>query len=229
MTSLQQKILYVDIETVPLIFNYEELPEESRYHWDRKWQSTGVDPQEQYAKAGIYAEFAKVVCIGFGFRSKDHFICGGFYGESEQQILQDFHALLKKEQLTHQLLLCAHNGKEFDFPFLGRRYLVNGLALPDLLHLQGKKPWEVKHLDTLELWKFGDYKSYCSLDLLAHIFQVPSPKSDMNGSLVASTYYEQKDLARISRYCLQDVVTLARVHARFCGEQAVPEDHIIFT
>jgi predicted PolB exonuclease-like 3'-5' exonuclease len=228
MNLLKEKILYVDIETVPLVYQYEQLSPQSRYHWDRKWTGREIDPVAQYVKAGIYAEFAKIVCIGYGYHTAAGFFCGSFSGHDEQVLLRDFHLLLKEQQLQQPVLLCAHNGKEFDFPFLGRRYLVNALPLPDLLRLQGKKPWEVRHIDTLELWKFGDYKSYSSLDLLAFIFDVPSPKTEMDGSQVASTYYEKKDLPRISRYCLQDVITLARVYARFCGQKVITEDEIIF-
>lgn len=218
----------MDIETVPLVYDYKDLSPKSQYHWNRKWTARDTDPQTQYQKAGIYAEFAKVVCIGYGYHTPQGFICGSISGHHEDQILQEFYLLLKEQQAQQTLLLCAHNGKEFDFPFLGRRYLINNLPLPDLLQLQGKKPWEVRHIDTLELWKFGDYKSYSSLDLLAFIFEVPSPKTDLDGSQVAATYYEANDLPRITRYCLQDVITLARVHARFCGEKSLQDDHIIF-
>jgi len=228
MTVVKEKILYVDIETVPLVYQYEDLSPETQYHWDRKWLSRDIDPFIHYEKAGIYAEFAKVICIGYGYHTPQGFVCGCISGEREEQVLRDFNQVLIDLQRQQALLLCAHNGKEFDFPFMARRYLVNHLSLPDVLQLQGKKPWEVRHLDTLELWKFGDYKSYSSLDLVAHVFGIPSPKSDLDGSKVAATFYEQKDLPRIARYCRQDVITLARVHARFCGQNGPAEDQIIF-
>lgn len=226
---LQEKIIYIDIETVPVIYDYNALDEKSKKFWDRKWQfNKESTPEELYKKAGIYAEFAKVICIGYGYRTAKGFETGVFAGDDENALLKDFAHFVGKETLSHNIVLCAHNGKEFDFPFLGRRYLVQGLTLPDCLQLQGKKPWEVKHLDTMELWKFGDYKSYSSLDLLAHLFGIPSPKEDIDGSQVAAVYYEEKNLQRIADYCKRDVITLARVHARFSGLQPIEDAHVIF-
>lgn len=154
MNLLKEKILYVDIETVPLVYQYEQLSPQSRYHWDRKWTGREIDPVAQYEKAGIYAEFAKIVCIGYGYHTAAGFFCGSFSGHDEQVLLRDFHLLLKEQQLQQPVLLCAHNGKEFDFPFLGRRYLVNALPLPDFFAVTGQEALgssSHRHPRTLEI------------------------------------------------------------------------------
>ena len=149
-----------------------------------------------------------------------------FFGDDERIILEEFSSLLTKHYNTVSHYLCAHNGKEFDFPFLARRILVNGLKLPKILDLSGKKPWEVRHLDTMELWKFGDYKNYTSLNLLAHIFGIPSPKDDIDGSMIYKVYWEQKDWDRIIQYNRKDVLTVAQLFQRFKGEPLIPENDI---
>jgi hypothetical protein len=123
-------------------------------------------------------------------------------------------------------LLCAHNGKEFDFPYLCRRMVINGISLPGLLQISGKKPWEIPHLDTMEMWKFGDFKSYTSLNLLAHALGIPTPKDDIDGSMVGEVYWSQKDLKRISTYCEKDVLTAAQVFLRLIGEPPIKPDHV---
>jgi uncharacterized protein YprB with RNaseH-like and TPR domain len=224
-----EKILFLDIETVPVVYQYADLNEGSRELWNKKWQyNKDISPEQQYAKAGIYAEFAKVICIGLGYYNKDKFRVTTFASGNEVEILNSFSALLKEYFNTNVHFLCAHNGKEFDFPFLCRRYLINNLPLPKLLQLQGMKPWEVKHIDTMDLWKFGDIKNFSSLNLLAHVFGIPSPKDDMDGSMVGKTYYEDKDLARIEKYCKKDVITLARVYNRFAGAGNLPDEDVIF-
>jgi predicted PolB exonuclease-like 3'-5' exonuclease len=224
-----EKILFLDIETVPVTYNYAELNEDTKELWDKKWQyNKELSGEQQYAKAGIYAEFAKVVCIGLGYYNQQKFRVKTFASGNETEILNAFADLLKQHFHTNTHLLCAHNGKEFDFPFLCRRFLVNNLPLPKLLQLQGLRPWEVKHIDTMDLWKFGDIKNFSSLNLLAHVFGIPSPKDDMDGSLVAKTFYEDNDLEKIERYCKKDVITLARVYNRFAGLGNLSDDDIIF-
>lgn len=225
----QEKILFLDIETVPLVYNYDELNTSTKELWNKKWQyNKDISPEQQYSKAGIYAEFAKIICIGVGYYSKGKFRVKTISSDNELEILKQFSELLASHFNTQQHALCAHNGKEFDFPFICRRYLINNLPLPTLLQIQGLKPWEVKHIDTLDLWKFGDYKHFSSLNLLAHVFGIPSPKDDMDGSMVAKTFYEDKDLERIAKYCIKDVITLARVYSRFVGSGNLSDDAIIF-
>lgn len=224
-----EKILFLDIETVPLVYKYSDLNETTKDLWNKKWQyNKEVPPEQQYAKAGIYAEFAKVVVIGLGFYNQGKFRVKTIASYDEMEILTQFAALLKEHFNTAAHLLCAHNGKEFDFPFLCRRFLINNLSLPKTLQLQGLKPWNVNHIDTMDLWKFGDIKNFSSLNLLAHVFGIPSPKDDMDGSQVGKTFYEDKDLEKIEKYCKKDVITLARVYNRFAGLGNLSDDDIIF-
>ena len=224
-----EKILFLDIETVPLVYHYSELQETARELWNKKWQyNKDVSPEQQYSKAGIYAEFAKVVVIGLGFYNQGKFRVKTIASANEKDVLVEFAELLQQHFNTVQHLLCAHNGKEFDFPFLCRRFLINNLPLPKLLQIQGLRPWEVKHIDTMDLWKFGDIKNFSSLNLLAHVLGLPSPKDDMDGSMVGKTFYEDKNLEKIAQYCKKDVITLARVYNRFAGAGNLNDDDIIF-
>ena len=224
-----EKILFIDIETVALTYKYNDLDEISKELWNKKWQySKDASPEELYNKAGIYAEFAKVVCIGLGYYNNNKLRLKAISSENEAELLTQFSELLNTHFNSNTHLLCAHNGKEFDFPFLCRRYLINNLTLPKLLQIQGLKPWEVKHLDTMDLWKFGDIKNYTSLNLLAHVLGLPSPKDEMDGSMVGKTFYEEKNLEKIEKYCKKDVVTLARVYNRFAGLGNLNDEDIIF-
>ena len=212
-------ILFIDIETIPAFLNLESAPEIERSLWRKKSVSLFREersPEETYERAGIYAEFGRVICISCGrIRSKPdsndiRLDIRSFAGENEHTILQNFSKFLTKQQ-SKQLRLCAHNGKEFDFPYLSRRMLINGIPLPKTLDNAGKKPWEIQHFDTLELWKFGDYKHYTSLELLAYCFGLPSPKNNLDGSMVAKTWYVDKNLSAIQNYCEADVSTLVQV------------------
>lgn len=222
-----EDVLFLDIETVPVTYNYCDLSDRMRSLWDARCRGKEESPESLYRKAGIYAEFAKVVCISVGFLKEGIFRLKSFYGDDEKLLLQQFAWLLDKHYNRNNHQLCAHNGKEFDFPFIGRRMLVNGVRLPDKLNIAGKKPWEVNLLDTMELWKFGDYKSFTSLSLLAEIFAIPTPKDDINGSDVARVYWEERDLQRIATYCQKDVLTVAQVILKFRNEPLIAEDAII--
>ncbi len=220
------KVLFLDIETVPMVEQWEDLSENWKKLWQKKisYQLKEEETAEEmfYQRAGIMAEFGKIVCISFGVIVKGEKLrVKSFYGDDEKKILEDFIELLNSPYFATGLILCAHNGKEFDFPFLGRRILIHGLNLPNALSIQGKKPWEVQHLDTMELWKFGDYKHYTSLDLLAAIFGIPTPKDDIDGSQVAEVYYQDKDLERIKKYCEKDVFTLVQVFRKFRNETLI--------
>lgn len=228
-TTELEKILFLDIETVPQVYNYKDLDETGKDLWNKKWQfNKEVPPEQHYSKAGIYAEFAKVVCIGLGYYHQKKFRVKCIASANEKEILLQFTQLLKTNFNTASNLLCAHNGKEFDFPFLCRRFLINNLPLPKMLQLQGLKPWNVNHIDTMDLWKFGDVKNYSSLNLLAHVLGLPSPKDDMDGSMVAKAFYEDQNLEKIEKYCKKDVITLARVYNRFIGAGNLADDDIIF-
>lgn len=219
----QQKVLFLDIETVPEVSNWNELPDDWKSLWTKKIEKQlGEEetPEEFYGKrAGILAEFGKIICISCGIISEENKIrIKSFYGDNESQILKEFNEMLSGKYFGPDILLCAHNGKEFDFPFMARRMIINGIELPTALNIQGKKPWEIPHLDTMELWKFGDYKHYTSLNLLAAVLDIPTPKDDIDGSQVASVYYEDKDLERIKTYCEKDVLTVAQIFRKFRNE-----------
>ena len=227
-----ENILFLDIETVPQASNYKDLHESTQALWTQKSQyqrQEGVSAEEFYERAGIWAEFGKIVCISVGyftFRGEQrNFRVTSFYGE-EIQILRQFKQLLQDHFNQPKHLLCAHNGKEFDFPYIARRMVINGMNLPYKLDLFGKKPWEIPHLDTMELWKFGDYKHYTSLELLAHVLGIPSPKGDIDGSRVKAVFYEDKDIDRIVNYCERDVVTTAQVFLKLRNETLLSEAEI---
>ena len=224
-------ILFLDIETVPQHAAFDEAPKEIRDLWEKKSRmlNKGQDetPDSIYRQAGIYAEFGKIICISCGYFSSGRILrIKSFYGDDEKIILLEFTDLLKKFFTRNDKLLCAHNGKEFDFPFLARRMIVNGIPIPAVLDSAGKKPWEVHHLDTMELWKFGDYKSYTSLLLLATILGIQTPKDDIDGSMVWEVYWKEKNLERIVNYCQKDVLTVAQIILRFKGEALVTEKEI---
>jgi len=223
-------ILFLDVETAPVVYNYKKLDATTRKLWDTKFRYQQAEsPEEQYKKAGVYAEFAKVICISVGFFNETTFRIKSFFGHDEKQLLLEFAQLLNKHYNRKDHLLCAHNGKEFDFPFLCRRMLINGVKLPKTLNIAGKKPWEINHLDSMELWKFGDYKSFTSLNLLANVFNIPTPKDDIDGSDVARVYWEEKNLERIVTYCQKDVITVAQLILKFRGEELINPQNIIYT
>ncbi|MFT4754336.1 MAG: hypothetical protein ACI9GM_000291 [Salibacteraceae bacterium] len=229
-----EKVLFLDIETVPEYPNYTDVPERFQKLWDKK--SKSFTPEDEtaasvYNRAGIYAEFGKIVCISVGFlaRNSEGLVLRikSFANDDEKILLAEFSSLLNQHYNNKDhYKLCGHNGKEFDFPFIARRLLVHGMPLPVLLNIGGLKPWENPHLDTMTYWKFGEYKNFTSLDLLAAIFNVPTPKDDIDGSQVYGVYYKENDLDRIVEYCQKDVVTLVQVYRKLAG-QALIEDHQI--
>jgi uncharacterized protein YprB with RNaseH-like and TPR domain len=212
-----EHILFLDIETVPQFADYDSLDNPTKLLWEAKTKyqrKENFTPKEFYDRAGIWAEFGKIICISVGyFKQKEdpiNFRVTSFYGE-EGDILKDFKNLLETHFNKSNHLLCAHNGKEFDFPYIARRMVILGIDLPEKLNLFGKKPWEVPHLDTLELWKFGDYKTFTSLNLMAHVLGIPSPKNDISGAQVRDVFYKEKDIDRIVAYCEKDTVTVAQI------------------
>jgi len=221
-------ILFLDVETAPIVYEYKNLDPEMKKLWDHKFRFQTTETAEtHYKKAGIFAEYAKVICISVGFFNEKTFRIKSFFGDDEKKLLKEFTELLNKHYNRKDHLLCAHNGKEFDFPFLCRRLLLNSIKLPKTLNISGKKPWEINHLDTMELWKFGDFKNYTSLGLLAHIFQIPTPKDDIDGSDIARVYWEEKNMERIVAYCQKDVLTVARLLLRFMGESSIEDKNVI--
>ena len=228
-------ILFLDIETVPQFPDYLSLPEDWKQLWDTKSVSLlkyheGQTNETLYPRAGIYAEFGKIVCISCGVLQGNggqrKIVIKSFAGDDEKIVLQRFIDMLNKWMAGEPKYLCAHNGKEFDFPYLCRRMIINSLPLPAVLNISGKKPWEVNHLDTLELWKFGDFKSYTSLNLLAHTLGIATPKDDIDGSMVWEVYWKEMNLQRIVTYCQKDVVTVAQIFLRMNGEPLIEAPNI---
>lgn len=227
-----ENILFLDIETVPEVENFNLLDEEKKYLFENKTQYMRKEddaPETFYERAGIWAEFGKIICISVGYFTFKgdirNFRVTSFYGE-EKQLLKEFSNVINQHFSQPQFVLCGHNAKEFDFPFIARRMLIHQLPLPEKLNLFGKKPWEVQHLDTMELWKFGDYKHFTSMRLLTNVLQIPSPKDDIDGSEVAYVYYVEKDIDRIIKYCEKDVIAVAQVVLRLRREDLLVEDEI---
>lgn len=227
------RVLFLDIETVSLESAYENLSERMQKLWSRKASHLKTDekesPEQLYGRAGIYAEFGKIIVISVGYFNGNEFRLKSFFGDNEKQLLQEFATLLNRHYANADDLLCAHNGKEFDFPYIARRMMINGIELPAILQIAGKKPWEVKHLDTMELWKFGDYKNYTSLDLLTAIFDIPTPKDDIDGSQVGKIYWEQHDLERIKHYCQKDVLAIAQLMRRYLNLPLIKDEQVVIS
>jgi len=230
-----QNILFLDIETVPEKERFEELTTPQQELFEHKTAYKRKDEFSAsafYNNAGIWAEFGKIVCISVGYFSfqnnQRQFRLKSFIGE-EKELLIAFKNILNTYFNKNEHALCAHNGKEFDFPYIARRMIINQIELPNKLNLFGKKPWEVNHIDTLELWKFGDYKHYTSLKLLTNILGIDSPKDDINGSEVATVYYKDKDIKRIAVYCEKDVLAIAQILLKFKLEPLLSKKEIVTT
>lgn len=228
-------ILFLDIETVSQYATYDEVPEVWKELWTAKSAFLLRGKEDEtvesvYGKSAIYAEFGKIVCISCGLIQGNSegkkLILKSFFGDDEKLILFRFCEMLKRWAMDSNKYLCAHNGKEFDFPYLCRRMIINGMIIPPILNTAGKKPWEVSHLDTMDLWKFGDYKNYTSLNLLAHTLGIPTPKDDIDGKMVGDVYWRQKDIQRIATYCQKDVVTATQVYLRLHNESVILPDNI---
>ncbi|MEP7257096.1 MAG: 3'-5' exonuclease [Flavitalea sp.] len=229
-------ILFLDIETVSQRPDFKDLPDEWKELWTKKAEGLIRNSKEEhtvesiYERAGIYAEFGKIICISCGIiqgqgLSKTLSI-KSFSGEDEKAILAGFSEMLDRWTPGTPKFLCAHNGKEFDFPYLCRRLIINDMPIPALLNISGKKPWEITHLDTMDLWKFGDYKSYISLNLLAHTLNVPTSKDDIDGSMVGHVFWNEKNIPRIVHYCQKDVITLSQIYLRMNREPVILNNNI---
>ena len=225
-------ILFLDIETVPQSEFFNDLPEDAQQLFADKTQYQRKDdltPEEFYDRAGIWAEFGKIICISVGYftikNAERQFRTKSIIGE-EKQLLEEFNDLVKTHFSNPTFVFCGHNIKEFDIPYMCRRMLINGINIPEKLQLFGRKPWEIPHLDTLELWKFGDYKHYTSLKLLTHVLNIPSPKEDIDGSEVRNVYYNEKNIDRIKKYCERDVVAVAQIFLRMRNEPILNKSEI---
>ena len=229
-----ENVLFLDIETVPQYPEYTDVPKPFQDFWEKKssyFRDSEQSASDVYQRAGIYSEFGKIICISVGISVKKTdertFRLKSFFGDDESLVLKEFAEMLQKYHSSNSdLQLCAHNGKEFDFPYIARRMLINGINLPKILDNAGKKPWEVMFLDTMELWKFGDYKNYTSLNLLTQLFNIPTPKDDIDGSMVADVYWNDKDLQRIVKYCEKDVLAIAQLLLKYKGEELIKKENV---
>lgn len=226
-------ILFLDIETVPEEENFHSLDDEMKQLWELKTQYQRKDDftaEEFYDRAGIWAEFGKIVCISVGYliikEDIRNFRVTSFFGD-EKKILNDFINLLNNHFNLPQHVLCGHNAKEFDIPFMARRMIINQISIPNKLNLFGKKPWEIPHLDTLELWKFGDYKHFTSLKLMCKVLGIPTSKGDIDGSQVGHVFYVEKNIDRIVTYCEKDTIAVAQIFLRLRKEDLLIEEEII--
>lgn len=245
MNSMQH-ILFLDVETVSQQPMFEAMNDHGRNLWkqkigymarrdDREWEED--DFARSYKdRAAIYAEFGKVIVISAGIitQTDDNILnlrIKSFYGDEERNVLESFASILHKNFHDPNMnVLCGHNIREFDIPYLCRRYSVHGISLPPLLNIAGKKPWEIKYVaDTLEMWKYGDHKNYTSLDLLAYTLGIASPKETLDGSKVGHCYWEEKDLEKIKQYCERDVVTVAQVYLKLNNMAVFHQDQVIIT
>ena len=229
-----ENVLFLDIETVPQVYSYNDVDEKAKELFNSKVRfklnDTNTFEDLYNERGGIFAEFGKIVCISVGFVRENNMERSirlkSYYHEDEKTLLKQFKALLESHYNSSAHVLCGHNAKEFDFPYICRRMLINGIELPNTLNISGKKPWEINHLDTMELWKFGDFKAYTSLALLCHVFEIPTPKDDISGADVARVFYEDNDLERIARYCEKDVAALIQLFLRMKGEELVADANI---
>jgi hypothetical protein len=235
-TISSEDILFIDIETVPQHPELNKLPEHMQQLWDKKssyFRNENQLAADVYERAGIYAEFGKIICISAGGivqkNGERFYRVKSFHNEDEKKLLSEFNNMLEKFTSNPAKRLCAHNGQEFDYPYIARRTLINGLRIPRILDISGAKPWEIKDrlLDTLQMWKFGDYKNYTSLDLLCAVFNIPTPKDDIDGSQVAKVYYQEGDLDRIIRYCEKDTLAMANLMLRYKGEPIIPIENML--
>lgn len=236
-TTNLSNLMVIDIETVASHATFEELPEALQPLWEKKAarispEDTPKDAFEE--KAGIYAEFGKIVVIGVGFfttqkksdgEEEQIYRVKSLASDNEKELLEEFISVVEK--FGKNLQFIAHNGKEFDFPYICRRMLINGLDIPYTLDISGKKPWEVNHIDTMHMWKFGDYKSFTSLSLLAAVFGLETSKDDIDGSEVNGVYYKEKDLNRIAVYCTKDVILTGQLFLRMQNLPIIKKENII--
>ncbi len=226
-------ILFLDIETVPADSGFESLPDHFKEFWEKRsasFRKENESASDVYHRAGLYAEFGIIICISVGIinrvKEENFFRVKSFFGDDEKKLLSDFSEMLRNYLNRKEILLCAHNGINFDFPFIARRMLVHDIELPDILDIAGKKPWETRLIDTMDLWKFGEFRHAVSLDLLAELLGIETPKEEMNGSMVSAVYWEEKNLPKIAAYCEQDALCVAQIILKFKGLNPIPKENI---
>lgn len=232
-----ENFLMIDIETVSSSGDFDGLSEDWKMLWQDKVKHSvpeNATAAEYYPqRAGVMAEFAKVVCISMAYFKKEgnqyQLRVKSFFGHDEKELLERFVVTVDQLEAVHnKWSFTGHNIKEFDIPFLCRRLLINGLKVPVYLDFQNMKPWETNMVDTFQYWRFGDYKNYTSLKLLAASLNVPSPKDDIDGSMVGHVYWVENDLERIAVYCQKDVVTVANIILRFRNMPLLMPEQIVY-
>jgi predicted PolB exonuclease-like 3'-5' exonuclease len=235
-----ENLIIIDIETAAESASYSDMPAEWQELWEEKTGRSlpeGINAAEFYPmRAGVMAEFAKIICISIGYFNKEttlHLRIKSFYGHDEKKLLQDFLATIQKiESINNKWCFAGHNIREFDIPFICRRLLINHINIPAYLDFQNMKPWETNIVDTFQYWRFGDYKNYTSLKLLAAAMQVPSSKDDIDGSMVGELYWSgdepqrEINLKRIVNYCQKDVITTGNIILRFKNIPLIHPDDI---
>ena len=203
-------MIFFDIETVPAYGSFDKVPKVFQKLWEYKVRKREEDPKDIYPEAGLYPEFGKIVCISAGFIHKGDLRVKSFTGK-EVDLLNGFAATVRGDTA-----LCGHNIKGFDIPYVAKRMMINNISIPSCFDMRGKKPWEIPHYDTMEVWKFGGYE-HTSLDLLTNILGIKSPKDDIKGSDVYKVFYKDNDIKRIAEYCEKDVLAVANVYQRLNG------------
>jgi 3'-5' exonuclease len=230
-----KNLLVIDIETASSYKSYGDMDERMQALWNKKASFLHNEDEQSvedlyFGKSAIYAEFGKIICISVGIFTFEKSAFGlrikSFASDNESEILNAFKNLIETKFDEKSLIMVAHNGKEFDFPYICRRMLVNDILIPEALEIRDKKPWEIQHMDTMEMWKFGDRKNFTSLELLATLFGVETSKGDIDGSMVNTVYYIENDLARISEYCKRDVLVTSQVFMKLSGLPMISEENI---
>ena len=215
------KILFLDIETVggcPDLESCEKFSPEiaeqfhKYYDWFNKRfpEDITLDKNEVFKKrAALVPEFAKIICVSMAFVMENGEVKKQtFSGDNEKELLIKVRNLLDR---CHNLdfYLCGHNLKNFDIPMLAKRMIINGILPSKILPDYNTKPWEVKAIDTKEIWQYGSYTSIGSLDLLCTCLGIESPKDgEITGDKVHKSYWEENKLSEISEYCEKDVNVL---------------------
>ena len=232
-----ENLICIDIETVPCYPQFNDCPDDLKELYlkksERLKQEHENDEEQYFNHAGIYAEFGKVICITLGLfkkkKSEYQLRIKSLSDDDEKKVLQDFAEILDKYPRPNRLQFCGHNIREFDMPFLCRRFLIQHLNLPAPMDISGKKPWDVNMVDTMQLWRFGDIKHFTSIKLLALILGIESPKGDIDGKDVGRVYWKEKNMQRIVEYCQRDVITVAQLVMRFKGMELLQGEQIVLS
>lgn len=224
----------IDIETVRVEENYNDLSEGFKAAWRYKHKQEGVIPSEDeladlwQKNASLYAEFSKVCAVSIAFLHQGKLYCKEFYGPDEKEILEATATTLNNMVVANsEYRLVAHAFKHFDGPFLSKRYVVNNIDIPTILDTGNSKPWEIRNLCTNELWRMGGTGAGSSLQALCNVLDIPVSKVDLVGDEVGAAYY-RKEYERIGRYCSYDTVATFNIFRRFKKEGLFNFDEVTY-